>query len=69
MTGVGLAGMLGKSYIGVSLPETFTEIPIPLLSKIPVIGDILFNRDPLFYIVYYHNKFWLGLFSSKLVGA
>ena len=66
MTGVGLAGMLGKSYIGVSLPETFTEIPIPLLSKIPVIGTILFNRDPLFYIAIITTILaWVILFKTR----
>ena len=66
MTGVGLAGMLGKSYIGVSLPETFTEIPIPLLSKIPVIGTILFNRDPLFYIAIIITILaWIILFKTR----
>jgi len=49
MIGSGLAGMLGKSYIGVPLPIRFSEVPIPGLSKIPFIGPILFNRDPLFY--------------------
>jgi simple sugar transport system permease protein len=49
MIGSGLAGMLGKNYIGVPLPTRFSEVAIPGLSKIPFIGPILFNRDPLFY--------------------
>jgi general nucleoside transport system permease protein len=30
----------------------FVEVPIPGLSSIPVVGDILFNRDQLVYLLY-----------------
>lgn len=32
--------------------ETFKTLPIPALSKIPVIGDGFFNRDVLSYVLY-----------------
>lgn len=32
-------------------PGTFPRMPIPLLSQIPVVGDLLFNHQPLVYIM------------------
>lgn len=46
--GVGLSAFLGKSYES----EVLTAVPsisIPLLSKIPLIGPVLFNQQSLVY--------------------
>ncbi|MDX2214457.1 MAG: ABC transporter permease [Oculatellaceae cyanobacterium bins.114] len=32
-------------------PGTFPRIPIPLLSQIPVLGELLFNHQPLVYVM------------------
>lgn len=50
--GTGLSGYLGKSYVGIRLPESFKTVPIPVLSDIPVIGPVFFNHDLLVYISY-----------------
>ncbi len=50
--GTGLSGYLGKSYVGIRLPESFQTFPLPLLSEIPVIGPVFFNHDPLVYLSY-----------------
>lgn len=51
--GVGLSTLLPKILIGVTLTPplipTLKEIPIPLLSKIPFIGEIFFNQNVLVY--------------------
>ncbi|MGB9769536.1 MULTISPECIES: ABC transporter permease [Caldisericum] len=66
MIGIGLAGMLGKSYIGAPLSVRFSEVAIPGLSKIPFIGPILFNRDPLFYIgIILAVVSWFILFKTR----
>ncbi|MCI4462891.1 MAG: ABC transporter permease [Caldisericum sp.] len=66
MIGSGLAGMLGKNYIGVPLPTRFSEVAIPWLSKIPFIGPILFNRDPLFYTgIILAVLAWFILFKTR----
>ena len=53
MFGVGLAGTFFRSYIGGSQSITgITAYPIPLLSKIPVIGPILFTHNPIIYVCY-----------------
>jgi ABC-type uncharacterized transport system permease subunit len=52
-TGVGLSTLLPKLMLGITLtlPQipTLPSIPIPLLSQIPILGDILFNQNALVY--------------------
>ena len=51
MFGTGMSALLGKGYVG----ETIRGIgimPVPVLGKIPVLGPVLFNHDPLVYASY-----------------
>lgn len=56
--GTGFSSLVGKglNLIGKKTPEAvkgfFDIYPIPILSKIPVIGPILFNHDIFVYISY-----------------
>ena len=50
--GVGLANYLGTPYVGQSAPG-FKPLALPFLSKIPLVGPILFNHDPLVYLAYF----------------
>jgi simple sugar transport system permease protein len=50
--GVGLANYLGTPYVGQSAPG-FKPLALPFLSKIPLLGPILFNHDPLVYLAYF----------------
>ena len=53
MFGVGLAGTFFRSFIGGTQSITgISSMEIPLLSKIPVIGKILFSHNPLVYFAY-----------------
>ncbi len=62
MIGTGLSGLLGKPYIGQPLAHTMTEAPIPVLSGLPVVGRVLFARDPFFYLgVLFGLGFWFLL--------
>jgi simple sugar transport system permease protein len=36
---------------GLSTPGHFDPVPIPVLSKIPLIGPVLFNNEPIVYIM------------------
>ncbi len=51
--GTGISTLIPKLVIGVTLVPpiipTLPNIPIPLLSKIPFIGDIFFNQNVLVY--------------------
>ena len=69
--GTGLSGFLGKEIASKPLPLKFVKIAIPGLSKIPIIGEILFNQNVLVYAMYlilplsifyiYHTRWGLKL--------
>ena len=50
--GTGIAGQIGKSYVGKVSPARFSPIEFPLLSKIPILGEALFNHTILVYLAY-----------------
>lgn len=70
-TGLGLSSLLPKLALGVTLTPplipTLTDIPIPLLSKIPFIGHILFSQNILVYAsVIISVILWYVLFRTNL---
>ncbi|KKM12785.1 ABC transporter permease [Clostridiales bacterium PH28_bin88] len=50
--GTGLSAFVGKTLIGIPSPATFKALPLPVLSRIPLLGDVLFRQDPLVYLTY-----------------
>lgn len=50
--GTGLSGYLGKDIASTAINLKFQAIPVPVLSKIPVLGEILFNQNLLVYAMY-----------------
>lgn len=48
--GVGLSALIGQSMIGVAY-DGIPKLAIPILSTIPVIGEIFFNHDFLVYLL------------------
>lgn len=50
MLGLGIAGLLGKPYVGKPLTVKINALPLPLLSDIPYVGPVLFNQSPFFYM-------------------
>lgn len=48
----GLSGFIGQDYVSVAANMKFEKFDIPLLSKIPVIGEIFFHQDILVYAMY-----------------
>lgn len=77
--GTGFASFAGQSVLGKIIPQTvknfFHPVNIPLLSKIPVIGPVLFRQDVFVYFGYicaiaigiYMYKTSIGL-NLKAVG-
>ncbi len=64
--GTGFANYLGTSFVGQSAPG-FSPYAIPYLSKIPVIGPVFVNHDPLVYITYLRPPLmWFYLTSTRL---
>ncbi len=66
--GVGLSALIGQSMIGIAY-EGIPNIPIPVLSSIPLFGRLLFQHDFLVYLsivmvialYYFLNKTRAGL--------
>ncbi len=54
--GTGLSSYIGSAYVGQKLPENIIDfykpIGIPLISKIPVLGEVIFNQDVFIYFGY-----------------
>jgi simple sugar transport system permease protein len=47
--GTGVSAFLGRQYVGFRAPASFEELPIPLLSNLPLIGPALFSMSALGY--------------------
>lgn len=47
--GLGLSAMLGQSYAGIKPPSSF-KLDIPVLSDLPVVGQVLFQHDMMVYV-------------------
>jgi general nucleoside transport system permease protein len=65
--GSGLAAAVGRSFSGQPARATFDSIAIPLLSKIPVLGESFFSQNLLLYIIWIVlpiSIHWL-LFSTR----
>ena len=63
--GVGLADFLGTGYVGITAPG-FSPFEVPLLSSIPMLGDIFFKQDALVYLSYFLPfLFWLFMNRTR----
>ena len=47
--GIGLSALLGESFVGIAITP-LVKLPIPVLSELPIIGDLLFNHNILVYL-------------------
>jgi ABC-type uncharacterized transport system permease subunit len=47
--GSGLTAFIGKPFVGVQAPVVLSRVPLPGLSQIPVLGQIVFTQDPVVY--------------------
>ncbi|MDK2372193.1 MAG: ABC transporter permease [Candidatus Korarchaeota archaeon] len=68
MFGLGLSSVLGRVYVGNQLPVEARFLPKPVepLSSIPVLGKVLFDQDPLFYVsLLLALIMWLLLYRTK----
>ncbi len=67
MLGLGLAGVLGRPWVGLPLFTPFNRITVPILSAIPIIGPGLFTRQcilayiamllvPIMWYILFHTR-------------
>jgi ABC-type uncharacterized transport system permease subunit len=62
--GVGATALFGQSYVSQGV-EPFTNWAIPGLSRIPLLGSVLFDHDPLTYVSFVlAPAAWWFLFRS-----
>jgi general nucleoside transport system permease protein len=47
--GSGLTAFVGKPFVGAQAPVVLSRVPLPGLSQIPILGQILFTQDPVVY--------------------
>jgi len=47
--GSGLTAFLGKPFVGAQAPVVLSRVPVPVLSQIPIVGQIVFTQDPVVY--------------------
>lgn len=63
--GLGLTSLFGVSYVQAEV-DILQTWDVPLLSKIPWIGEIFFQQDPLTYLSYFAVPIcWWLLFRSR----
>ncbi len=60
-----LAQFLGQDYTRIPGP-TFPTVPVPLLSDIPIIGEIFFNHNILVYFSFFLIfATWFGMYRTR----
>ncbi|MBO8180468.1 MAG: ABC transporter permease [Archaeoglobus sp.] len=65
LLGLGITGFLGRNYIG-EVAFYLDPVKIPILSDIPLIGQVLFNQDPLAYLALILAAIlWFILFRTR----
>jgi simple sugar transport system permease protein len=63
--GLGATSLFGSAYVGRTI-NAFEPIALPGLSRIPWLGDIFFNHDPLTYLAFLLGPaMWWLLFRSR----
>ena len=67
MLGLGVSGMMGKKFVGQPLAVRLQPIHIPVLSDLPVLGELLFRFDVLVYLsVLLVPVLWFALYKTRL---
>lgn len=67
MLGLGISGLIGKPYVGKPLAVKMKTWAVPFLSDIPVVGPVIFDQSPFFYIaVVLAVAAWFMLGYTKL---
>ena len=67
--GIGLSALLGQKLVGIAY-DGLPKLPIPLLSDIPVVGQLLFNHDAMVYgsiLLVIATSWFLGKTRAGLV--
>ena len=64
--GTGLTNFLGDRFVGKVIGEGLPDIPVPLLSRIPIIGQAFFDQDLLVYTCYFLIPLlWIYVYKTR----
>jgi len=68
LLGLGLSGVLGRAWGGLPLPQTLPEITVPWLSRIPILGPMLFDGHSLliYLTLLLVPVMWFILFKTRI---
>jgi len=67
MLGLGISGLLGKSFVGRTPGGTIEPLDLPVLEDIPYLGKVIFNQDLLVYISLGIAVFtWLVIWKTRI---
>ncbi len=67
MLGLGISGMMGKKFVGQPLAVRLQPVHIPVLSDLPILGELLFRFDVLVYLsVLLVPLLWFVLYKTRL---
>jgi ABC-type uncharacterized transport system permease subunit len=67
MLGLGMSGMIGKKFVGQPLSVRLQPVHIPVLSDLPIVGELLFRFDVLVYLsVLLVPLLWFVLYKTRL---
>ncbi len=63
--GLGLTAFAGRPYVSTKI-NGLDDVPVPLLSKIPFLGDVLFDHDLLTYFAFALGPLiWFLMFKTR----
>lgn len=63
---LGLTSLFGAAYVGQPVVG-FDQWDVPLLSSLPLLGEVLFQQDPLLYLSFAMVPLvWFGLFKTRV---
>jgi general nucleoside transport system permease protein len=67
MLGLGMSGMIGKRFVGQPLSVRLQPVHIPVLSDLPIVGELLFRFDVLVYLsILLVPVLWFVLYKTRL---
>ncbi|MDI6768708.1 MAG: ABC transporter permease [Anaerolineales bacterium] len=67
MLGLGVSSMMGKKFVGQPLAARLQPINIPVLSDLPLLGELLFRFDVLVYLgILLVPILWFVLYKTRL---
>lgn len=67
MLGLGISSLMGKQFVGQPLAARLQPLEIPLLSRLPVVGELFFQFDLMVYIsILLVPILWFILYKTRL---